>query len=220
MRTAGGVKRVIARFGRAVALSAALVVLFAPGTVNADCTTDQQAVENMADARGTTFLARVTGTDVTGDPRDASGVYTFRVERAYAGAVGEGTVTIATTDCHGVHSFPVGARVLFSTADWNTPRAANSLAWIIRDDGRADLIGFERDVSAYSDEIAALRTFGDALRAVAPGSSAHLPETSTQSPVSGAGTGPDLGPLGAAALAGLIVAYAFTRRRASTRRAA
>jgi hypothetical protein len=141
----------------------------APGTVGLD------------DVRGTMFVGTYLGHERLPSQAFGNLRVVWSVERVYAGGPLAEVLVLRSDACQSV-SLPAGRRYLFSSADIVAPGRPDSVAWRLRDEGRVRLapLGNEdleslpetatrasRDT--YKADIRAIRTFDEALEALAPG---------------------------------------------------
>jgi hypothetical protein len=122
---------------------------------------------SLEDARGTTFVGRYIRNEVLPGPGVRDVRMYWSVERVYAGGPVPELLTLRSSGCEELTLKP-GKRYLFSTADAATPGSRNSLAWRLSRGGAAKLQPFKilkRDL--YTKDVRSLKTFDDALAAVA-----------------------------------------------------
>lgn len=123
-----------------------------------------------SDARGTTFVGTYLGDErLPGGPLGADTRVVWSVERVYAGGPLPEVLALRSRSCAPVTLKP-GRRYLFSTADAFGPGAWDSVAWRL---GKGDRVGPARFLSllpgSYPQVARAIKTFDEALAAVAPG---------------------------------------------------
>jgi hypothetical protein len=190
--------------GALVIAAAALVSGASPASA---CTTDAWIPERLGDVRGFTFVGVFRSLEGAG----RAGRYSFDVERVYAGDVPRDAVVVSKL-CHGIRNFVVGERYLFSASRLDGAQSDSAVAWRIGDDGRLSIVGFDtfaRDLEVF----AGIDTLKEALRAVAPGSVAQLPDTAVASMPERSAPGPQF--VMAAVVAAIAAATALTWRRSA-----
>jgi hypothetical protein len=202
---AGAVTRRVRWLGPFVIAAAALA---ASATPAAACTTDAWIPERLGDVRGFTFVGVFRSLEGAG----TAGRYSFDVERVYAGDVHRDAVVVSEL-CHGIRNFVVGERYLFSASRLDGAQSDSAVAWRIGDERRLSIVGFDLP-AAHLDLFAGINTLREALRAVAPGSVAELPDTAVAPTPQRPAPGPEF--VAAAVIAAIGAAAAFTRRRRTT----
>lgn len=126
----------------------------------------------LPDARGTTFVGRYLGDErLPGGPMVADTRVVWSVERVYAGGPLPEILSLRSDGCTPLTLKP-GRRYLFSTADPLHPAAFDSVAWRLTKDDGVRLARY-RSLPApltdwYRSEVRAIKTFDEALSAVAP----------------------------------------------------
>ena len=93
----------------------------------------------------------------------------WSVEAVYAGGTLPEVLTMRSNGCLPV-TLKAGQRYLFSTSAPLTPAWGNSLAWKIKKDGRVRLAAFDgtKPKDFYPESTRSIRSFEEALAAVAP----------------------------------------------------
>jgi hypothetical protein len=129
-----------------------------------------------SDAQGTTFVGTYVGDErLPGGPMGDDTRIIWSVERVYAGGPLPEVLWLRSRGCAPVTLEP-GRRYLFSTADPLGPGAWDSLAWRL---GKGDRVRPARFQSLlpepYPKEVRAIKTFDEALAAVAPDAGAGEP---------------------------------------------
>ncbi len=124
----------------------------------------------LSDAQGTTFVGTYLGDEsLPGGPLGADTRIIWSVERVYAGGPLPEVLTLRSRGCAPVTLEP-GRRYLFSTANAPGPGAWDLLAWRLGQEDRVKPAPFLSLLpEAYPQEARAIKTFDEALAAVAPG---------------------------------------------------
>jgi hypothetical protein len=141
----------------------------APGTIGLD------------DVRGTTFVGTYLGHERLRSHAPGNLRVVWSVERVYAGGPLPEVLVLRSDACQSV-SLPAGQRYLFSSADIVAPGRPGSAAWRLRREGRVRLVPLGNEdleslpetatrasLDSYEADVRAIRTFEEALEALAPG---------------------------------------------------